>query len=176
MNRNVARVIVVVGLVSTLVVLAESAQDKYSVKVPDGLALSDFRGYEGWQYVATSVTDDRVKIIAGNDVMIAAYKAGFPANGQEVPDGAVLSKAQWGRKPSSEFPSKVTVPGEFKQVGFMVKDSKRFPDSHGWGYAEFLYDASSGTFKPLGTGTKCGAACHNAAAKKNFVFTEYSFR
>ena len=58
----------------------------------------------------------------------------------------------------------------------MVKDSKRFPDSHGWGYAEFNYDPASGTFTPLGTGAKCGAACHEAAAKKDYVFTEYSPR
>jgi hypothetical protein len=56
----------------------------------DGLAFSEFRGYEGWQPVAPSVTDDRIKITGGNDAMIAAYKAGIPANGQKVPDGAVL--------------------------------------------------------------------------------------
>ena len=159
-----------------LVALALAANDKYSVKVPNGLAFSEFRGYESWQYVAASVTDDRVKIIAGNPLMIAAYKEGFPQNGKAVPDGAVLSKVQWSKKPSPEFPAKVTVPGDLKQVGFMLKDSKRFADSNGWGYAEFIYDAASETFKPFANDTRCGAACHTAAAKKDYVFTAYSWR
>ena len=154
---------------------ALAAQEKYAAKVPDGLAVSEFRGYESWQYVASSLTNDRMKIIGGNPAMIAAYREGFPANGKPIPDGAVLTKIQWTKKPSPEFPETATVPGELKEVEFMVKDSKRFPDSHGWGYAEFTVDAS-GAFKPFGTGAKCGAACHNGAAKKDYVFTEYASR
>lgn len=161
---------------SALVGLALASQDKYTVKVPNGLGFAEFRGYESWQYVAASVTDDRVKIIGGNPAMIAAYKAGFPANGKPFPDGVALSKVQWAKRPSAEFPGKATVPANLTAVEFMVKDSKRFPDSHGWGYAEFTYDAGSGTFKPFETGAKCGATCHNAAAKKDYVFTEYALR
>jgi hypothetical protein len=159
-----------------LVALAVPAGDKYTVKVPNGLAFSEFRGYEGWQYVSASVTDDRVKIIAGNPVMIAAYKEGFPDNGRAIPDGAALSKVQWSKKPSPEFPAKVTTAGDLKEVEFMVKDSKRFSDSNGWGYAEFIYDAASETFKPFGNDAGCGAACHTTAAKKDYVFTAYPLR
>lgn len=171
------RVTVMVGAsLCVLVALAFAAQDKYTVKVPNGLAFSEFRGYENWQYVASSITDDRMKIIGGNSVMIAAYRAGFPGNGKPAPEGAVLSKIQWAKKPSAEFPAKATVPADLREVEFMVKDSKRFPDSHGWGYVEFTYDAATGTFKPFGTGTKCGTACHEAAEKKDYVFTEYALR
>ncbi|HVP48415.1 MAG TPA: cytochrome P460 family protein [Bryobacteraceae bacterium] len=177
MKRKRIGVIVLVGAsLSVLVALAMAAHDKYTVTVPNGLAFSEFRGYEAWQYVAASVTDGRIKIIGGNPAMIAAYKAGFPANGKPFPDGAVLSKIQWAKKPSAEFPAEVAVPGNLKEVEFMVKDSKRFPDTHGWGYVEFTYDAATDTFRPLGTGAKCGATCHNAAAKKDYVFTEYSSR
>jgi hypothetical protein len=162
-------------LIGAVFLSALMAQEKYTAKIPDGLAVSEFRGYESWQYVASSVTDDRMKIIGGNPVMIAAYKDGIPGNGKPVPDGAVITKVQWSKKPSPEFPKTATVPAELKEVEFMVKDSKRFPDSHGWGYAEFTVDAS-GAFKPFGTGTKCGAACHNSASKKDYVFTEYSLR
>ena len=176
-KRKSIHLTVVVGLFLSLVVtLILAAQDKYTVAVPNGLAFSDFRGYESWQYVSASITDDRVKIIAGNPAMIAAYNEGFPDHGKSVPDGAVLSKVQWAKKPSPEFPSKVTVPGDLKEVEFMVKDSKRFSDSNGWGYAEFIYDAAAGTFKPLGTGAKCGTACHTLAAKKDYVFTAYHLR
>jgi hypothetical protein len=177
MKRKSLGVIVLIGVpLSVLVALAIAAQDKYTVKVPNGLAFSEFRGYEAWQYVAASVTDDRVKIIGGNPAMIAAYKAGIPANGKPFPDGVVLSKVQWAKKPSPEFPAQATVPGDLKEVEFMVKDSKRFPDTHGWGYVEFTHDAATDSFKPLGAGASCGAACHNAAQKKDYVFTQYSSR
>ena len=163
-------------VLAVVAALALAAQDKYAAKVPNGLALAEIRGYESWQYVSASVTDEHMKIIGANSVMIDAYKDGFPANGKPVPDGAVLTKVLWSKKPSPEFPNKVTVAGDLKDVEFMVKDSKRFPDSHGWGYAMFSYNEASGTLTPVGTGAKCGAACHDAAAQKDYVFTEYSVR
>ena len=173
---RILTIAIIVGLLVAAGGRAISAQDKYTVKVPDGLAFSEFRGYESWQYVATSESDNRIKIIGGNPLMIAAYQAGFPANGKPVPDGAVLTKIQWSKNSSPGFPVKATAAGDLKEVEFMVKDSRRFADSNGWGYALFNYDAASGKFTPLGTGAKCGAACHNAVAKKDFVFTEYSRR
>jgi hypothetical protein len=68
------------------------------------------------------------------------------------------------------------VPDTQKDAGFMVKDSKRFSDSGGWGYAEFSHDAASGTFMPDGRDAKCGAACHTIAAAKDYVFTAYQTR
>lgn len=176
MKRKPIQLVLFVGFLPVLATLIVAAQDKYTVAVPNGLAFSEFRGYESWKYVSTSTTGDRVKIIAGNPAMIAAYDAGFPDNGQPAPDGAVLSKIQWAKKPSPEFPAKVTVPGDLKEVEFMMKDSKRFAGSNGWGYAEFIYDAAANTFKPLGTGAGCGATCHTAAAKKDYVFTTYHVR
>jgi len=64
---------------------AISAQDKYALKVPGGLAFSEFRGYEGWQVVATSQNDKLVAVILANPVMIDAYRAGIPGNGKPFP-------------------------------------------------------------------------------------------
>jgi hypothetical protein len=50
--------------------LAVSAQDKYTVKVPGGLALSEFRGYEGWQSISISRNEKVVAVILGNPAMI----------------------------------------------------------------------------------------------------------
>ena len=61
---------------------AISSQDKYTVKVPGGLAFSEFRGYEGWQVVALSYSDKAVAVILANPVMIDAYRAGVPGNGK----------------------------------------------------------------------------------------------
>ena len=47
-------------------------QDKYTVQTPNGLAFSEFRGYEDWQVVAVSQTEDLLKVEVANPVMIAA--------------------------------------------------------------------------------------------------------
>ena len=133
------------------------------MKVPGGLAFSEFRGYEAWQTISISRNEKVVAVILGNPVMIDAYQAGIPANGKPVPDGAKMAKIHWTPKPNEFFPE-ATVPGKLVNVDFMVKDSKRFADSGGWGYAVFDYDAASDTFKPgttagtppQGNDAKCG--------------------
>jgi hypothetical protein len=163
--------------------MAASAPDKYTVKVPGGLAFSDFRGYEAWQAVSMSRSEKAVAMILGNPAMIAAYQAGIPGNGKLVPDGAKMAKIHWKPKQNEFFPD-ATVPGSLLNVDFMEKDSKRFADSGGWGYAVFDHDASSDTFKPgttsgmppQGNDAKCGFACHTKAKAKDYVFTEYGKR
>src|SRR5262250_2528338 len=129
--------------------LATSAsQDKYTLKVPNGLAFSEFRGYESWQVIAISHNHDMLAAILGNPVMIDAYKAGIPGNGKPFPDGAKMAKVHWTAKTDEAEPGQPAVPGIQHDVDFMLKDSKRFVDSGGWGYAEFEYDATSGKFRP----------------------------
>src|SRR5262245_44969782 len=80
--------------------LAISAQDKYTAKVPGGLAFSEFRGYEAWQSISMSRNERVVAVILGNPEMIAAYQAGIPANGKPVPEGAKMAKIHWRPKPN----------------------------------------------------------------------------
>ena len=163
--------------------VAMSAQDKYTVKVPGGLAFSEFRGYEAWQAISISRNERVVAIILGNPVMIAAYQAGIPADGKPVPDGAKMAKVHWIPKQNQFFPD-ATVPGALLNVDFMMKDGKRFADSGGWGYAVFDYDAASDSFKPgtaagtppQGNDARCGYACHTRAKTRDYVFTEYGKR
>ena len=175
-------VVTTVGL-AALSSVAISEQDKYTVKVPGGLAFSEFRGYEAWQAISMSRGEKVVAVILGNPVMIEAYQAGIPANGKPVPDGAKMAKVHWTPKPNEFFPD-ATVPGKLVNVDFMVKDSKRFADSGGWGYAVFEYDAASATFTPgtlagkppQGNNAKCGFACHTMVKTRDYVFTDYSTR
>ena len=169
--------------VSVLGGLTTSAQDKYAVRVPGGLAFSEFRGYEVWQSISISRNDRVVAVILGNPAMIDAYEAGFPGNGKPVPDGAKMAKIHWIPKQNEFFPD-ATVPGDLVNVDFMQKDSKRFADSGGWGYAVFDYNAASDTFTPgtttdtppQGNDAKCGFACHTRAKARDYVFTEYGKR
>jgi len=124
-----------------------------------------------------------LNFVALVEQMIAAYRAGIPRNGRPVPDGAKMAKVHWAPKPNEFFPE-ATVPGKLANVDFMVKDSKRFADSGGWGYAVFDYEAASDTFKPgtlagtppQGNDAKCGFACHTRAKTRDYVFTDYGQR
>ncbi len=160
--------------------LALAAQDRFTVKAANGIAFSEFKGYETWQSVAPSQPDDSLKIITANAVMINAYKEGFPRNGKPVPDGAMMAKIDWTKKKSSESPYPVLVPDTLKRIGLMVKDSKRFPETNGWGYAQFVYDAASDTFKPEESDPSFGKTlchpCHTLVKSKDFVFTAYPVR
>jgi len=153
-----------------------AAQDKYSLQVPDGLAFSDFRGYEDWQVVSVAQTSDVLKVIVANPVMIEAYKSGIPGNGAKFPDGSKIAKIQWVPKKSAEAPFDVNVPATLKNVFLIEKDSKRFPDSAGWGYALFNYDAASGGFSPDGKGSTCGFECHTIVKAKDYIFHPYQQR
>ncbi len=153
-----------------------AAQDRFTVQVPNGLAFSEFRGYENWQVVAASQTDDLIKVILANPAMMEAYRAGVPGNGKHFPDGSKIAKIQWSQKKNTESPYPVTVPDTLKEVAFIERDSKKFPDTGGWGYAPFKYDAKSDTFAPDGNGAKCGYACHTIAAAKDYIFTAYPKR
>ena len=115
--------------------IALAAQDRYSVQVPGGLAFSEFRGYEDWQVISVSHNGDRLATILGNPAMIEAYRAGIPGNGKPFPDGARIAKIHWTAKKAEDQPGEPIVPGALHDVDFMVKDSKRFADSGGWGYA-----------------------------------------
>src|SRR3954470_24460327 len=81
-----------------------SAQDKYAVKVPGGLAFSEFRGYEAWQAISISRNEKVVAAILGNPAMIDAYRASIPGNGKPFPDGAKMAKIHWAPKPNEFFP------------------------------------------------------------------------
>src|SRR5262249_18435806 len=74
---------------------AISAQDKYTVQIPNGLAFSEFRGYEDWQTIAVSQSEDLIEVILGNPVIIDAFRAGVPGNGKPFPDGSKMAKIHW---------------------------------------------------------------------------------
>src|SRR5215471_8851314 len=160
---RIATAIAVLGGLGT----AAHAQDKYALKSPSGIAFSDFRGYEDWAVVSSARTDEVLKVIVANPTMINAYKAGVPANGQPFPEGSKIAKLQWKPKKSTEAPFVVDVPDVFTQAFVIEKDSKRFPETGGWGYALFNYDATSGRFTVDGEAkADCGHACHTAVKNK----------
>ena len=179
------RTAVAIAVLPALVAgIAMAAQDRYTLQVPGGLAFADFRGYEDWQTVAVSHNGDKLATILGNPAMIEAYKSGIPGNGKPFPDGVRFAKIHWTAKKDESQPGEPLVPGPLHDIDFMVKDSKKFADSGGWGYAQFDYDSASDTFKPGDEKStppqehdaKCGFACHTIVADKDYVFTAYPKR
>ncbi len=172
--------LIVATMVLALAVVGAAAtptQDKYTLKLPNGLAFSDWKGYEDWQLISSSKTDDRLKVILGNPTIIAAFKSGVPGNGKPFPEGSKIAKVQWKPKKSTEAPFAVDVPDTLADLFFMEKDSKRFPDTGGWGYAQFDYDPASATFTADKAGTpNCGQVCHVAVKAKDYVFHPYQTR
>jgi Cytochrome P460 len=130
------------------------------------------------------MSGETLNVIVANPTMIEAYAPGHPGNGKPWPDGSKTAKIQYVPKKSTEAPFNVAIPDKLNDVAFMAKDSKRFADSGGWGYAIFLYDAASKTFRPAttadkppqGNDAKCGFACHTVAKAKDYVFTAYGDR
>ncbi len=184
MKHKSTRLAVFVAVsLSVLAALALAAQDKYTLKVPGGLAFSEFRGYESWQVISVSHNGDHLAVILGNPVMIQAYQAGAPGNGKPFPDGARMAKIHWNAKKMETFPA-ATVPATQHDVDFMVKDSRKFADSGGWGYGVFDYDAASDTFRPgtqadkppQANDARCGFACHTSVKARDYVFTDYGHR
>lgn len=185
MLRSVALAVMLIGASSALTAQNKpAAQDKNTVKVPGGLGFAEFKGYESWQVINVSQGAPGIMAaIVGNKEMIQAYLDGIPGNGKVFPDGARMAKIHWNTKKLETFPTAINA-GSLHDVDFMVKDSKRFASSGGWGYAAFEYDTLTHTFRPADRNSKppqandatCGAACHTIVKTSDYVFTKYAPR
>jgi hypothetical protein len=172
-TKTIATAVIVAASLAVFGRITLAQQDRYALKVPDGLAFSEFKGYDAWEDVAVSETAGSVKAILGNPTMIAALKEGIPDNGKPFPEGVKIAKIEWIKKKNPVAPYFVEIPDTLKTVSFIEKDSKRFPNTHGWAYAQFAYDTESKTFKPSVTGSECGYACHTTVASRDYIFTAY---
>ena len=126
-RTSVPAIMIIAVSLAVLGGMALAAQDRFTLKVPNGPAFSDFRGYENWPNVAVSQTENGLKVIAANTAMTNAYRGGIPGNGKPFPDGSKIVKIEWSAKKSTESPYFVMVPDTLKSVSFIEKDSKKIP-------------------------------------------------
>jgi Cytochrome P460 len=155
------------------------AQDKYTLKAPNGIAFSEFKGYETWQDVSVSRTENDIKAIVANAVMIKAFEEGIPGNGKPFPEGSKIVKIEWKKAPNPLSPYAVEIPAALDAVAFIEKDSKRFPDASGWGYAQLNYDPTSSKFTAYGSDASFGKVCytcHTIVKNQDYIFTAYHMR
>src|SRR4051812_19098971 len=158
MRRSKLTIAIATAAFAALGGMAVYAADKYALKTPSGIAFSDFKGYEDWSVVSSARTDEVLKVVVANPVMVEAYKAGIPGNGRPFPDGSKIEKLQWKQKKSREPPFVVEVLDISTQPFVIKKDSKRFPDSGGWGSAFLNYDPAPKNFTADPSPSDCGHA------------------
>lgn len=132
----------------------------YGVTLPDG--------YRKWELIAPALEAeplDELRAVVGNRAAIDAYRAGV----LPFPDGTVLVKLAWKRTQSLEF-EPASVPGAATTVQVMVKDSKKYAATGGWGFGRFIDG------KPADEAQhRTCFACHEARTKEHdFVFTRFS--
>ncbi|MBI5100955.1 MAG: cytochrome P460 family protein [Nitrospirae bacterium] len=157
-----------------------SADQKYDIKAPNGLSFNDIKGYEAWQVVAPSYRTDKneVRYILGNPVIIEAYKKGVPKTSPAFPNGSILVKVAYSEMKEPTFPPAL-VPDKLQRIEFMMRDSERFKDTGGWGYARFVYDSATDAYKPYGKDASFASECfqcHTLVKDRDYVFTKYPVR
>ncbi len=139
---------------------AKPASPIYGVTLPEG--------YRQWELIAPALEAaplNEIRAVVGNRIAVDAYRRGA----QPFPDGSVLVKLAWKQQPSAEFAT-ATVPGAATTVQVMVKDSKKYAATGGWGYGRFIDG------KPADEAQhRTCFGCHEARAKgHDDVFTRYA--
>lgn len=132
----------------------------YGVTIPDG--------YRQWPLIAPAQEAaplNELRAVLGNAVAVQAYREGT----LPFPDGTVLAKLAWKHVPSPEF-EPASIPGAATTVQFMVKDSKKYAATGGWGFGRFIDG------KPADEAQhRTCYACHQARVKNHdLVFTRYA--
>ena len=146
----------------------------YGVKIPDG--------YRDWRLISVKRLTGaggklkQLRAELGNDIAIKAYRKGI----LPFPDGSIIAALHWNEE-SSDADNEVLAAG-FPGLGlqssfagsavnaqFMVKDSKKYAASGGWGFADF----TSGKPGDEALHEKC-FPCHQPAKDRDYVFTRYA--
>jgi hypothetical protein len=146
---------------------------------PDGESAPVFgvkmpAGYRGWALISVAREEGRLddlRAILGNDVAVRASREGQ----HPFPDGAIIARLAWAFEPLAESKEafgahQSFVAGSPKNgVQFMVKDSRKYAATGGWGFAHF----DDG--KPASEAVhKACFACHQVAKARDFVFNRYA--
>ena len=173
--KRITLLLLALTTVAGVVVLTASASRRTAEETPI-LVTKIPDGYRDWKLVSVAHEEgdlNDIRAILGNDVAINAYREGkLP-----FPEGAIIGRIAWRHVPSEENNKafgrvQSFVPGEAPPwyLQFMVKDSKKYAATGGWGYAQFDKDGKPGPESDL---KKCHP-CHEAIKDRDFVFTRYT--
>ncbi len=157
-------------VIASMLIAAEGADEEgspiFGVKIPPG--------YREWRLISVAHEEGKLndlRAILGNDIAIKAYREGkLP-----FPDGTIIARLAWSYEPLKESEKafghlQSFVPGQPKNgVQFMVKDSRKYASTGGWGFAQF--DAG----KPASEAVQNTCfSCHETVKARDFVFNRYA--
>jgi len=174
--KRTALLLVAVAAVAGLVAFTAPAPGPADQQAAPVFGIKIYPRYRDWRLVSVAHEEGNlndIRAILGNDIAIKAYRAGkLP-----FPDGTVIARLAWSYVPSEENNkafgrNQSFVPGPRPDwyLQFMVKDSKKYAATGGWGFAQFDKDG-----KPAGEAQhKTCFPCHEPAKASDFVFTRYA--
>ncbi|MDN3692681.1 heme-binding domain-containing protein [Chryseobacterium tructae] len=126
---------------------------------PNGIQYTD--DFKNWKVISMSTLfDHSIRVIYGNDIAVKAVET---ENFHPWPDGSIVVKSVWKQK---EFPNGEIRAGEFVNAQFMVKDSEKYTDTEGWGFAKFSGKDLHPTGKTASFAKESCIACHRQLAEK----------
>jgi hypothetical protein len=133
-----------------------------------------FPGYRDWKLVSVAHEEGKLndlRAVLGNDIAVNAYRKGT----RPFPDGTIIARLAWSYDPSEENNKVFGRPQSFvaglpkNGVQFMVKDSKKYASTAGWGFAQF----NDGKPADEAVHNTC-FSCHEPVKARDFVFTRYA--
>ncbi|AZA84224.1 cytochrome P460 [Chryseobacterium lactis] len=145
-------------IAEAIATLPAVSHSKFPVS-PNGVKYTD--DFKNWKVISMSTLfDHSIRVIYGNDIAVKAVEA---ENFHPWPDGSIVVKSVWKQQ---EFPDGEIRPGAFVNAQFMVKDSKKYTDTEGWGFAKFSGNDLHPTGKSASFAKESCIACHRQLAEK----------
>jgi hypothetical protein len=160
---------ILIPIILTIFTMASgtvTAQDTAVAAAPNGIEMP--KDYLSWQILGVSHRTDKesLRIILANPI---AYKAATEGQTKPWPDGSMIAKLAWKDSIHPQFAA-ATVPEELNHVEFMIRDSKKYPETNGWGYARWLGMEQKPYGKDANFAQEC-SSCHLQAKDTGYVFT-----
>jgi len=153
--------------IQALIFQPANSAEKQVAPAPNGIRIPE--GYKNWQMISSSHRTDNqtLRVILGNKI---AVKAARNAKTKPWPDGTILAKIVW---KDSQHPlwQAATVPGALVHTEFMLKDSKKYVSTKGWGFARWKGMQQQPYGKDADFAQEC-LTCHLPAKGNDYVFTK----
>jgi hypothetical protein len=130
-------------------------------------------GYRDWKWISSAHEAGKLNslgAVLGNDVAFDAFREGkLP-----YPDGSIIAALHYRNVPSEKNnkifgQAQSFVPGAPTNIQFMVKDSKKYVATGGWGFGHFA-DGKPGDAAFM----KSCFPCHEKTKATDLVFTRYA--
>lgn len=139
--------------------IQENAKPSKFPVSPNGVQYTD--DFKNWKVISMSTLFDKsIRVIYGNDIAVKAVET---ENFHPWPDGSIVVKSVWKQE---KFTDGEIRPGEFVNAQFMVKNSKKYTDTEGWGFAKFSGSNLHPTGKTASFAKESCIACHRQLAEK----------